>query len=141
MSNLPVSGGCLCGEVSVTLTGDPIAVAVCHCTHCQKTAGSAFSVVLLVPAPLVQINGPVIGYADQANSGAAVTRTFCGRCGTQVETASDGTRAQQIRIVKAGLFAESGEFSPNLEIFCDRRRSWLPAVPGVAAFGGMPPAG
>jgi hypothetical protein len=136
---MSVTGTCLCGQVRATLASDPVAVAVCHCTHCQKTAGSAFSVVLLVPAPAVQLEGPVTNFGDQSNSGNSVNRSFCSRCGTPVETSSDGTRAQGIRIIKAGLFAEAQEFKPNIEIFCDRRRGWLPAVQGTAVFGGMPP--
>jgi hypothetical protein len=32
-------GGCLCGAVRYVLKGEPRAIAICHCTHCQ--AGDA----------------------------------------------------------------------------------------------------
>lgn len=52
-----IRGSCLCGQVLVTVTGAPVASAVCHCLHCQKTAGSAFSTVLLLPDEAVSVEG------------------------------------------------------------------------------------
>ena len=49
------AGGCLCGGVRYGCTAEPAMTAVCHCTHCQTTSGSAFPVVLGVPAASVQI--------------------------------------------------------------------------------------
>jgi len=138
MSKQDLTGSCLCGQVRAALTSEPVAVAVCHCTHCQKTAGSAFSTVLLMPAGAVAVQGPVIGYADRGDSGMAVTRTFCGKCGSPVETSSEATQAQQVRIIKAGLFAGLREFPPQLELFCASRCSWIPALSGTTTFAGMP---
>jgi hypothetical protein len=138
MSIQNLTGSCLCGEVRVTLTGDPVAVAVCHCTHCQKTAGSAFSIVLLVPEAAVTVEGSVSGYGDRGDSGLAVTRNFCSTCGSPVETSSEATRGQHVRIVKAGLFAGVREFTPKMELFCSSRSTWVPALPGTATFAGMP---
>lgn len=134
-----IRGSCLCGQVLVTVTGAPVASAVCHCLHCQKTAGSAFSTVLLLPDEAVSVEGGVRSYHDVADSGASVTRSFCGRCGSPVETSSAGTEAQKLRLIKAGLFAGVREFPPQLEIFCASRRSWVPAFTGTTAFVTMPP--
>jgi hypothetical protein len=43
------SGGCLCGKVRYASTADAVMTAVCHCTHCQKQAGTAYSVIVGVP--------------------------------------------------------------------------------------------
>ena len=45
-----LTGGCLCGSVRYECDATPLGTAVCHCTHCQKVSGSAFSVNVLVPA-------------------------------------------------------------------------------------------
>jgi hypothetical protein len=42
------SGGCLCGTVRYTLDCEPVMLALCHCTHCQKQSGSAFSANIAV---------------------------------------------------------------------------------------------
>jgi hypothetical protein len=39
-----ISGGCLCGAVRYECNAEPLGTAICHCTHCQKVSGSAFSV-------------------------------------------------------------------------------------------------
>jgi hypothetical protein len=33
-------GGCLCGRVRHTITGEPAAVYLCHCVECQRQSGS-----------------------------------------------------------------------------------------------------
>jgi hypothetical protein len=46
-------GSCLCGEVQVTVQGDPEAVVLCHCSDCSKNAGAPYQMVSLL-APLLQ---------------------------------------------------------------------------------------
>jgi hypothetical protein len=40
-----MTGGCLCGQVRYSANAEPAFVGVCHCKHCQKQTGSAFSVI------------------------------------------------------------------------------------------------
>ena len=48
-----IEGGCLCGKVRYTATAEPVATALCHCTHCQKHTGSAFAALFAVPPLLL----------------------------------------------------------------------------------------
>lgn len=123
----------------MTLACEPLAVFACHCTHCQKTSGAAFSVVVLAPDAGLSMTGAVNVYQDRGDSGQAVLRSFCETCGSPVETASDETQAQGVRLIKGGLFAGRREFAPQVEIFCDRRLSWVPALKDTATFAGMQP--
>ena len=43
---IPAEGGCQCGEVRYRLIGEPIFLAVCHCTDCKHQSGSAFGMSL-----------------------------------------------------------------------------------------------
>jgi len=43
---IPSEGGCQCGEVRYRLIGEPILLAVCHCTDCKHQSGSAFGMSL-----------------------------------------------------------------------------------------------
>ena len=52
-----IAGGCLCGKVRYSATGEPAFVGVCHCTDCQKFTGSAFAMVVGVPKPALTIEG------------------------------------------------------------------------------------
>src|SRR4029079_19596528 len=66
------AGRCLCGKVTVELTGEPFAVSLCHCVNCQKTSGSAFSVIALVPIGNVRFSGPVSVFNELTDSGVCV---------------------------------------------------------------------
>ncbi len=50
-----LTGGCLCGHVRYSANADPVFVGVCHCTHCQRQTGTAFSVLVGVPKPAMSI--------------------------------------------------------------------------------------
>ncbi len=62
-------GGCLCGNIRFTLSGDPAMTAVCHCRNCQKTAGSAFSVVAIAAKGALAIEGQPEICVDTGDSG------------------------------------------------------------------------
>ena len=66
-------GGCLCGGVRYEGNAEAVMTAVCHCTHCQKTSGSAFSVVIGVPAGSVSVtkDTTLATYKDTGTTGTA----------------------------------------------------------------------
>jgi hypothetical protein len=133
------TGSCACGNITFVLTGEPIAVGICHCKDCQKQTSTAFSIVTLVPQAALDLTGTLASYQTQSVNGEHVTRSFCPKCGSAVRTDSAGTRAQGITIVKAGLFDDTSWLKPGLQIFCDSAQSWVPAMNDIARFPGMPP--
>src|SRR5215212_6961415 len=80
------TGRCLCGEVTYELGGDLIATAVCHCEHCQRQSGSAFSVNLIAHESQLTVQGALQTYEERGEHGDAVyvRRRFCGSCGSPV---------------------------------------------------------
>ena len=44
-----IEGGCLCGSIRYTCDAEPALTANCHCKHCQRQSGSAFSTIIGVP--------------------------------------------------------------------------------------------
>jgi hypothetical protein len=119
------TGRCLCGGVTVELTGEPLAVSLCHCVNCQKTSGSAFSVIALVPIGNVRFTGPVSIFNDVADSGIGFERCFCPGCGSPVESRSPQLAARGITIVKASLFDDTSWLQPNEQIYCQSAQRWL----------------
>ena len=74
-------GTCFCGKVTVTLTGTPTAVSVCHCVNCRKLSGAPFTAQALVKGPQVEVKrddavGELVGFA----SSPAVERFRCPEC-------------------------------------------------------------
>ena len=54
---MKIEGGCLCGKVRYSADAEPTFVGVCHCKNCQKGTGSAFSVVVALPTPVLTVQG------------------------------------------------------------------------------------
>ena len=48
--DLPITGGCVCGEVRYEIDAEPLHAGYCHCTRCQRRSGTAASANLR-PAP------------------------------------------------------------------------------------------
>ena len=52
------TAACSCGQLTVTIAGEPDYVAACSCLECQKSTGSVFGVSTYWPkAALVSIAG------------------------------------------------------------------------------------
>lgn len=123
------TGRCLCGEVTYSLEGDPIATAVCHCSNCQRVSGSAFSLNIIALEAQLSVDGTLVAYEETDESGDTVfvRRRFCGSCGSPIvsEMVQTGLIA-----VKAGTLDERAELQPTVEVWCVDRQPWveLPAM-------------
>ena len=67
------TASCRCGQLAVTVSGDPVRVSVCHCLACQKRTGSAFSAQARWPAECVTIEGRSSSWTRTADSGQTTT--------------------------------------------------------------------
>ena len=126
------TGRCLCGKISYELTGDVIAPAVCHCDHCQRQSGGAFSVNLVAHESQLAVHGELSTYEDPGadSSGTVhVLRRFCGTCGSPIVSALTGTDG--IIAVKAGVLDDKSGVQPTVEAWCVDRQPWVD-LPGMA---------
>ena len=124
------TGGCLCGAITYELEGDLIATAVCHCDHCQRQSGGAFSVNLLATAPQLTISGDLVTWGDPGDdeSGTVhVQRRFCGTCGSPI--VSEMTNG--VVAVKAGTLDDRADVAPMVEAWCVDRQPWVDLGLGI----------
>lgn len=129
----PMTGGCLCGAVRYEIHGEPVMQAVCHCSHCQKQAGSAFSTIVGVPETAVVVTqGVPTSYFDSGESGKAVERQFCGTCGSPLFSKVEV--APGLTFVKAGTLDDTAFFQPSAHIWTQSKQCWVDtgAVPAFA---------
>ena len=126
-------GGCLCGAVRYTLANDPVAMAVCHCTHCQKQSGAMFSANLVVPEADYAQTGKTKVFADRGDSGGAVLRHFCAECGSPILSKADV--APGMMLVKAGTLDDFSGLTPSVEVYTDHAAAWVGPIDGVPRFG------
>lgn len=117
------SGGCLCGAVRYTFEGEPGQGMVCHCTHCQKQSGSAFSTIIAVPQAAFELSGDPASYHDAGESGKAVERIFCSQCGSPVISRVEV--APGMVFVKAGTLDNTATFVPAMHIWAKSKQCWV----------------
>ena len=118
-----IRGGCLCGSIRYESEAEPMMTAVCHCTHCQKQTGTAFSVIVAVARADLKINGQTAVYHDTGDSGKPVQRHFCANCGSPLYT--DVTALADRLFIKAGTLDDTSWLQPGAHIYCDSAQPWV----------------
>jgi hypothetical protein len=112
---------CSCGQLRVTVEGDPIRVSICHCLACQRRTGSAFGVQARFPSDRAAIAGRASEYARTSDRhGVERTFRFCPHCGATVfftESTAPG--------VAVGAFADPSFPAPTVSVFESRRHRWF----------------
>lgn len=132
-------GGCECGELRYALDGDSLALAVCHCTHCQRQSGSAFSMSMVVPRQNLQISkGTPTCFETTAESGARKQCFICGRCGIRIYNALSSL--PDTYNLKPGTLDETSDLQPNFHVWTSSKQPWTPIPEGVPCFEENPSA-
>ena len=108
-------GGCLCGQLRITATGQPYRVGLCHCLDCRKHHGALFHASAIFPEAAVTVTG---------DSGTYQGRSFCPTCGSPV-FAQTGDEVE----INLGSFDAPNQFTPTYELWTLRREAWLPEFP------------
>jgi hypothetical protein len=115
------SGQCLCGDVRVSVHGEPLRVGICHCTNCRKESGSAFTYYAIWPVDQFECAGETSEFNRQH---------FCARCGASMFSL-DEREAE----IKLGILTEAPtHLVPTYELWIKRREPWLRPIPGAAQF-------
>jgi hypothetical protein len=125
------TGGCLCGAVRYETPWPPLLTGVCHCRHCQKQAGTAFSVLVAVPFASLERTGELTTYEDGSDSGNPVLRKFCGKCGSPVFSETPDGMAQGMIFIKAGTLDEVNDLAPTLHFWTSSAQPWVPIPEGA----------
>ena len=110
-----LTGGCLCGDVRLTASGEPYRVGLCHCLDCRKHHGALFFAAGMFPAKAVTVEGETRDWQG---------RHFCPRCGSSVFN-----RFGDEIEVHLGTLDEPGRLEPTYECWTTRREPWLPPFP------------
>ena len=125
-------GGCLCGQVRYRLEGEPLAVTLCHCTHCRKQSASNQAMNWVVISDNLTIEGALKTYLDTGDSGQPVKREFCPNCGSPIRSLSDIMPGKTI--LKAGTLDVMPEVPPTAESYCVNLAAWEESQPPMLRF-------
>lgn len=125
-------GGCLCGNIRYSFYGPPLLTAICHCSHCQRQSGSAFSVIAAVAKNSFSQTGECKVYFDKGDSGNSVERHFCEDCGSPIYSLSEAL--PEMVLIKAGTLDDCSTLKPEIEVFCSSKIPFSPFLENTQKF-------
>ncbi len=134
-----IEGGCLCGSVRYSSKAEPVMTAVCHCKHCQRQSGSAFSPLVAIPKGTLEIDRTFLKvFNDIGESGLSVKRSFCQICGSPIT--SDVEAMPGLEWIKAGTLDDTTWLDPTVNIWCNSAQRWTLISESAVKFERNPPA-
>lgn len=117
-----LTGGCACGAVRFTASGEPRFAFICQCTDCQKMTGSGNAAQFCHDADRFAVEGTAQSFARVTGSGNTVTKFFCGECGCPLWGTT--SRSETIVMVMAGALDDPSSVSPDRIFFHDEAQPW-----------------
>ena len=126
---VPSEGGCQCGEIRYRLVGEPVWLAVCHCSDCKRQSGGTFGMSLRVQkADVKLIKGEPKCWTGVSDNGNPKYCYFCGTCGNRLwHTGGFGFLS-----VKPGTLDDPSQLAPRYEGWTIRKVPWL-TIAGLEA--------
>jgi hypothetical protein len=134
---MKLEGGCYCGKVRYVAEGEPMMKAQCHCRECQYITGGSPNMFMLMPLDGFSFTKGTPKQFTRSDIERAVTREFCGECGTHLLTRRPGLAAA---IVKVGTLDDPAVFgSPRMAIYTCDKQPFHVLPEGMPSFEHLPP--
>ena len=109
------SGRCLCGAVTVEVTGPLGDISACHCVPCTRWSGS-MQMGIEIPRDRITVEGPVKTFA----SSSFAQRAWCDTCGSALWFADTDGGAPEVLELAPGLFDNAGGAVLKRVVYADR---------------------
>ena len=125
----PRQATCCCGQLRITVRGEPVRISMCHCLDCQRRSGGPFSAQARFPEDATAVEGQWSTWTRTGDSGGQATHCFCPVCGTTVFyrlSALPGMVG-----VPIGGFADPTFPAPRASVYNERRHSWVVVPEGA----------
>ncbi len=117
-----IQGGCLCGGVRYEISGELDKMHFCHCQMCRRGHGSPFAIYVAVnPRDLQYTQGEAL--ISRYPSSESSERTFCSRCGSNLEFSPRATPDETW--IAAGAFDDDPQIRPTYHICVDSKAAWF----------------
>lgn len=118
---------CSCGQLRVTVEGDPVRISMCHCLECQRSTGAPFAFQARWPKEQVRVEGRYSDYTRVSDEGEERTFHFCPDCGSTVFYEPDHEHIA----VRVGNFADPSFPPPRFSVWEERRHPWVSVPEGA----------
>ncbi|MEY4344886.1 MAG: hypothetical protein RL032_718 [Pseudomonadota bacterium] len=130
-------GQCQCGAIHYRVTGVALTLFACHCTECQRQAGSAFGMALWIKQPVVEISGGTVKeWIRTMPSGKQMACQFCPDCGTRLFHKVVGQ--DQVLSIKPGTLNQPRKLVPAGHIWLDSKQPWTIVDHSMPQYAGNP---
>lgn len=125
------TAACSCGQLTVTMTGKPGAVAACSCRECQRGTGSVFGISSYWPkSAVVAIVGERKLWRRGSDSGRHIDNYFCPTCGSTLFWYAEA--APEMIGIAAGNFADPNFEPPTYAVWSETKHPWVKFPVGCA---------
>ena len=72
---------CSCGQLTLTITGEPVRISMCHCLECQRRTGAVTSNQARFAREQIAVTGKATEWTRTAESGNVLTSAVVTRLG------------------------------------------------------------
>jgi hypothetical protein len=139
VTDLPLTGGCMCGGVRFEVTEPLVSSGYCHCTRCQRRTGTAAAVSgRIAPGSLRVTAGEELLHSYDPPDG--FSKIFCSACGSALW--SRNPQDPKVISVRLGAFDRDPGIRPSYRQYVAYAAPWEP-IPddGLPQFPeGRPPS-
>ena len=134
---MKIDGGCYCGALRFSSTGDPMFKAQCHCRECQYFSGGHPNAVMALPEGTFSYTKGKPKTFKRSDLATPVNREFCAECGTQILARAPGLPGMVI--LKVGTLDDQKLFDgPQMAIFLVDKQPYHHVPEGIATFERTP---
>lgn len=134
----PVTGSCYCGAVRFEVELPTLFCGHCHCSMCRRSNGAAFVTWFAVAKDQVRlVESTTLQRFSSSDHG---TRSFCGRCGSQLFCESS-RHPERVDVTLASMQGPIDR-QPQAHMYFDCRADWienLEQLPKLGGSGGVEP--
>ena len=122
---MKIDGACFCGHVQYEAELDPGRVALCHCTDCQISSGTAMGWGVAVVEDRFELKrGTLKTFVKTAESGRRRALQFCPECGTRI-VSSPLPGEQGTISLRAGSIRQRDQLRPRAHIWARSAQPWI----------------
>jgi hypothetical protein len=114
---------CSCGQLHLTIEGEPSRISMCHCLECQRRTGAVISNQARFQRGQVTFGGHATVWRRKAESGNGLTFHFCSTCGSTVYWENEELPGQVL--VAVGNFADPNFPAPTIAVWEESRHPWI----------------
>ena len=114
---------CNCGQLHLTIEGEPVRISMCHCLECQRRTGAVISNQARFRREQITFAGTATEWTRPSDSGNRLTFRFCPKCGSTVYWT--GESFPGLVAVAIGTFADPSFPPPAISVWEETRHPWV----------------